>query len=128
MRQTFTISERLEGLNNYINLCKKRRGNYNPAQQYKKDIQKDIVAYIKERKVRRIKKPCFVSFTWYERNRRRDKDNVAFAKKFILDAMKEAGVLPDDGNRYLEGFADYFVYGEGQKVVVKIEEVDEIDK
>lgn len=41
--------------------------------------------------------PVKVLFRWYEENDQRDIDNVAFAKKFILDGLVEAGVLADDG-------------------------------
>ena len=121
--QTFTVPFKLDGRNDYINKCKSRKGY--PAQTYKKDIEQGILLCIKSRKVRKAKRPIFVTFTWYEQTRGRDKDNVAFAKKFILDAMKKR-IMPDDGNRYLLGFADRFVYGQGQKVVVTIEEADEV--
>ena len=59
----------------------------------------------------------------YEQTKRRDKDNVAFAKKFILDALQKSGVLKNDNNKYILGFQDEFVYRQGDKVVVEIWEV-----
>ena len=38
-----------------------------------------------------------IVFRWIEPNRRRDKDNVAFAKKFILDSLQEVGIIKNDG-------------------------------
>jgi len=64
----------------------------------------------------------FVTFAWHEPNRRRDADNVAFAKKFILDALVGLGVLPDDSRKYVTGFADEFhVDRQRPRIVVTIE-------
>lgn len=38
----------------------------------------------------------YVGFAWVRPDRRCDKDNVAFAKKFVLDALQEAGVIKRD--------------------------------
>lgn len=51
--------------------------------------------------------PCFDGLTdfyflWTEPNRRRDPDNIqATGVKFVLDGLVRAGVLPDDGPRYV---------------------------
>lgn len=45
-----------------------------------------------------------VSFRWFVPNKRKDLDNIAFAKKFVLDGLVEAGVLPGDGWRDVAGF------------------------
>lgn len=42
---------------------------------------------------------------WYEPNSRRDNDNVAFAVKFIQDALVENGVFDDDNRKHIEGLA-----------------------
>lgn len=49
-----------------------------------------------------------VLFTWVERDRRRDPDNVAFAKKFVFDGLVAAGVIQNDSPRYVAGFEDRF--------------------
>lgn len=38
-----------------------------------------------------------IVFRWIEPNRRRDKDNISFAKKFILDSLQEVGIIKNDG-------------------------------
>ena len=68
----------------------------------------------------KIDKPVYIKFIWYEQNCKRDKDNVAFAKKFILDALQKSGILPNDNNQYVLGFQDEFVYRQGDKVEVEI--------
>lgn len=52
--------------------------------------------------------PVFVVFHWVEKDKRRDHDNVAFAKKFILDALVKTGVLKGDGWKHVIGFIDLF--------------------
>ena len=51
---------------------------------------------------------CMPVFRWYEPNRRRDKDNIAMAKKFILDSLQEMNVLENDGWTQIMGFIDEF--------------------
>ena len=59
-------------------------------------------------KDREIIFPVRVEITWYEKDRRRDPDNIGSAKKYILDSLVEAGVFPDDGWKYIKGFTDNF--------------------
>ena len=68
-----------------------------------------------------MERPVHVTFVWLEPNHRRDKDNVAFAKKFILDALQKKGVLPNDNNKWISGFTDEFIYGKGEGVIVTLE-------
>jgi hypothetical protein len=126
--QRFEVPIKFVSLNEYIELCKRRKGNYNPAQNYKHKVQNDIVMHIKRQRIEKIKKPVRLRFIWYEATKRRDKDNVAFGKKFLLDGMQSAGILPSDNNQWIAGFAgEDFVYGKGQKVVVEIYDCDEVE-
>lgn len=115
--QRLKIPYKLDGLNEYTKEC---RGNKFGGGKCKKHNEQIILACIKNAKLRQIQGSYTVSFTWYEKTSRRDKDNVAFAKKFILDALQEAGITKGDDNRYLKGFTDSFVYGEWQGVLVEI--------
>jgi hypothetical protein len=49
-----------------------------------------------------------IRFLWVERDQRRDKDNVAAAKKFILDGLVSANVISGDGWGGVAGFTDEF--------------------
>lgn len=55
-----------------------------------------------------IPEPVFVEFHWYCKNRKKDKDNVAFAKKFILDGLQKAKVILQDNWKAIIGFSDTF--------------------
>jgi Holliday junction resolvase RusA-like endonuclease len=62
---------------------------------------------------------------WIEENRRRDLDNVSGSRKFILDALVKAGVLPDDSPKYVRAFTDTFGYAKEAKVIIEIEKMEE---
>lgn len=102
-----TIPGRLPGLNEYTETT--RRNRYQGAQM-KKTSQHTVLWCIKSQlRNRPIKKPVFLLFTFYERDRRRDHDNVSsFARKVIQDALVTAGVLHDDGWNYITGYLDQF--------------------
>ena len=51
---------------------------------------------------------------------RRDPDNIAFAKKFILDAAAVRGVLPDDSFKYIHKIEDNFIKSTENKVEIRI--------
>ena len=112
------IPFKLPSLNTYINECRKNR--YAGATM-KKNVDKDISWYINT--LPKYQNPIKIHFHWIEGNKRRDLDNVCFAKKFILDSMVEAGILKDDNRNYVIGFEDTFEYGKETKVILEIEEV-----
>ena len=55
-----------------------------------------------------------VTFTWAEKSRRRDPDNIAFAKKFILDVLVAEGIIPNDRASTIASFTDRFTYSKEQ--------------
>ena len=111
------IPFRLPSLNQYINEC--RRNKYAGAKM-KKQVEGDIGWYIN--KLPKYNKPIEIHFHWIEENKKRDLDNVCFAKKFILDSMVKAGKLKDDNRNFVTGFTDTFAYGEESKVILDIKE------
>lgn len=114
------IEMKLPSLNEYVNVC---RTNPYKASKFKKDLERDIGYYLQ--KLPSFDKPVKIHFHWIEQNRRRDLDNVAAAKKFILDAMVKVGVLTNDNRKCVAAFTDTFSYDKEAKVVVEIMEVDE---
>lgn len=101
-----TIPGHLPNANDYIDAG---RSNRHKAAKLKAETQERISWYIK-RDLRGVKftKPVVMAYRWYEKDRRRDKDNIAFAKKFIQDALVNAGVLRNDGWGEIESFSDEF--------------------
>lgn len=120
----FIIEDKLPSLNDYINAC---RTNHYKGAKFKKDTENLISVYIKIAKGRKTltptDKPIVVHFEWHEKTKRRDSDNVASAKKFILDAMQKSGVIPNDNRKYVKGFTDDILDDTKDFVVVTIEEI-----
>ena len=114
----------LPGLNEYTVAS---RTNRYAAAQMKKKIQQLIEHCIMQQlRGVRFEKPVRIAFTWCEPNRKRDKDNIAFAKKFIFDALVESGVIPNDGWKNIDSFSDSFtVDAQHPRVEVEIKEVEE---
>lgn len=91
----------------------------------KKKTQQLIAYCIMQQRGVRFEKPVRIVFTWHEPNRKRDKDNIAFAKKFIFDALVEIGVIPNDGWKNVDSFSDDFsVDNENPRGEVEIIEVE----
>ena len=112
----FRINERLIGLNEYITLINRNRHAGNKRKQ---GIERMIGKCIRDQLGSiRINYPVFIKYTWIEDNRRRDKDNVSFAKKFIQDAMVKEGLLENDGWREITDFKDSFIVDKGRAGVV----------
>ena len=62
-------------------------------------------------------------FEWHERTKKRDADNIASAKKFILDALVKCGVLEDDSRKYVKGFYDQVIDDKEDFVIVELVEI-----
>jgi Holliday junction resolvase RusA-like endonuclease len=120
MKVKCEIPLKLPSLNEYIYECRK---NKYAGGKMKKEVQNDISIFIQ--RLPQFEKPIKINFTWIEGNKRRDLDNVAFAKKFILDALVKCGKLKDDNRKCVTAFTDSFSYGREWKVILEIEEVED---
>lgn len=92
MRYEFEIQGTLPTLNEYVN---KERTNRFAAAKIKKQTQEYIRLFIPA-DAPKFSGAVRVGFKWVRPDMRCDKDNVAFAKKFVLDALQEAGVIERD--------------------------------
>ena len=119
-RGKIEIKGKLPSLNEYIAAC---RTSPHVGAKLKQETEQLII--IQLRRMKPITSPAIIHFTWHEKTRRRDKDNVAAGKKFILDAMQKAGKLVNDNNKYIAGFTDRFTYGSDYGVTITVEAVEE---
>ena len=115
------IQLKLPSLNDYIRAC---RSNKYVGAKFKKDVENDIMIFL--RKLPTFTKPVKIHFHWVENNKRRDLDNICFAKKFILDALVKSGKLADDNRKIVTAFTDTFSYGKEAKVILEIREVQNV--
>lgn len=118
-----TIPGPLPGLNEYIEA--ERRNRYKGAAM-KRKVQR-AVELCSKTQLRKFcpAGPVWMKYTWYERNKRRDKDNISsFGRKVIQDGLVKAGILENDGWKQIEGFSDLFRIDEKRpRVEVEIIEV-----
>lgn len=124
MEYLLTIPGTLNNLNDYITA---ERTNRHKGAKMKADNGNIVAVAIRQcfRGVR-IEKPVFMEYLWIEPNKRRDKDNISsFGRKVIQDALVSAGVLKDDGWKYVVGFSDRFdVDKNNPRIEVLIREVE----
>lgn len=101
------ISGELTDLNTFI-----KKINYNRfvgASIKKKETERVFWDCKYSDPLAKVKKyPVIITFSWFSRDCRKDIDNVAFAKKFILDGLVMARVLENDSRKFVAGFKDYF--------------------
>ena len=110
-------------MNEYTRACRSSR--YAGADM-KKEGERIVSAYIhKQLKGVKFDKPVSVYFYWYERNLRRDPDNISgFGRKVILDALVRGGVLMDDSMAWVVYLGDYFfIDAKNPRIEVEIEEM-----
>lgn len=86
----------------------------------KKEWTDLVVSYCQLLQLGHFTEPITLEFHWYEPNDKRDMDNVAFAKKFILDGLQTAGVITNDNPKWVKGWSDHFYYDgtAGVKIVM----------
>lgn len=118
--QEFVIPGRLPGLNDYTAAC---RGRATAGGKMKHRAQDAVREAIRAAGLKPMKAPVDVRITWYEKNRRRDKDNIRFGVKFILDALVAEHVIENDNWHWVRAIVDeYRVDKENPRIHVLIEE------
>lgn len=118
-----TLTGELCDLNTYINA--ERRNRFIGA-KIKKDNTESVMWQTKN--IKPITDyPVYVYITWYMKDQRKDPDNIAFAKKFILDALVENGILVNDGQKQITGFQDLILNDKkNPRTVIQIVPVSEL--
>jgi Holliday junction resolvase RusA-like endonuclease len=117
----FTILSTFPSLNEVINVAKGHWGQY---AKLKKELTLSVAIQAKCAMLRPVEGRVKVVFHWYEKDRRRDVDNIAHGSKYILDGLVEARVLQTDGQKHVAQLQHYFeVDKENPRVVVEIVEL-----
>ena len=114
------IPGELTDLNTYISA---ERSNRYAGAKIKREMTDYITMLAKCLKTQ-FRVPVRITYHWYCKNKRKDKDNIAFAKKFIQDGLVNAGVLKNDGWNDIEDFKDRFYIDKANpRVEVEITEL-----
>lgn len=108
--QIIRINMRLPGLNEYTRAYRSSR--YAGATM-KKDAERAVMAYVRAAHAKPASDPCAIVMVFHEPDRRRDADNVEFARKFILDGLVAAGVIAGDSPAHVLCSIPLTVYGDG---------------
>lgn len=122
MEYQLTIPGRLDNLNDYI--LAERSNRYKGANLKEENQKIALFEIYRQLPKVRVTGPVKMHYRWYEKNRRRDLDNISsFGRKVIQDALVQAGVLPDDGWKYIKGFTDeFYVDAENPRIEVILKE------
>jgi Holliday junction resolvase RusA-like endonuclease len=91
-----------------------------------KETAQQAIALCAYRQLRGVKiaNPVRLLYHWFEPNKKRDKDNIAAAQKFVQDALVACGVLANDGWANITGFTHDFAV-DAKKPRVEIEIIEE---
>lgn len=116
------IQGTMPGLNDYSDAERKHR---QIAAAMKRD-ETARVAWAAKTQLPVFTRMIRLTIVYREKNRKRDKDNIAFAKKFILDGLVVAGRIPNDTWAWIDGWAEEFVVDAADPgITVIINEVKE---
>jgi len=105
MNLKFVIKGELPTLNEYIGA---ERASKFYAAKMKKEATERVFWEIKAQTKHLTADKIFLTIIYYCKNKRKDKDNIAFGKKFIFDGLQKSGVIPNDGWDNVEGWVEDF--------------------
>lgn len=105
-----------------LNVNSLEREEYHRRNRRKQEYKRDAMWCIKAARIKPVRCPVELRFTWHVADRRRrDLDNLAGqSQKEIQDALVECGILPDDSLKCIGGFSHSFVYDDAWSVDVEV--------
>ena len=110
--------DRFPTLNEYIN-CE--RGSTIAAAAMKKKCTEQVKEQCLSQHIQPVNGKVDLLFEWHS-STRHDPDNVAFAKKFILDGLQSAGVIENDNRKFIGTMADEIIQDDEDYVILHITE------
>ena len=110
--------DRFPTLNEYID-CE--RGSTIAAAAMKKKCTEQVKEQCISQQIQPVNGKVDLLFEWHS-STRHDPDNVAFAKKFILDGLQLAGVLENDNRKFIGTMADEIIQEDEDYVILYITE------
>jgi len=105
MTTTITIPGEFPDMNRIIMASKRHWSEY---AKFKRTYTDLVVAAAKNRHEPITEYPVWLTFDWYCKDRRIDPDNIAAAKKMIIDGLVAAGILTGDGWNHISRLSDTF--------------------
>ena len=103
--QHFILRTTLPTLNQYINA--ERSSKYYAA-SIKRKASQGLWAELMAHKPVLVTAPVSIAYSWYRRDRKTDKDNIAAGMKFVQDALIKADVISNDGWSNIDDFTHHW--------------------
>ena len=120
--QTLIIPGRFPALNEVLAAA---RTHWSVYHKEKRRYTEKVALLARAARLKPVQHPVVICFRWVEKDKKRDKDNLRAACKFVLDGLAEAGILPTDGWRWIAGFEDRFeVDKKNPRIEVTIREIE----
>ena len=101
----FYIPGRLPGLNEIVDSA---RAHWSKGRDQKKEFTSLCGQYVIASQVPFFLDPVTIRFDWYEKDMRRDLDNITAGAKFILDALVNTRRLRNDTRRWVRSISHGF--------------------
>ena len=118
MTQSFTVPGQLPGVNDLLK----------SAHRYARGDKETTtaIAYLAEQCLKPLTHPADFSFHWACKDRRRSKDNVVGGRRYILNALVMAKIIPNDGWDWIRDFHDTFSIDRANpRIIVTITQISE---
>ena len=132
MDYDLVLNGTMPNLNDYLHgerIAIRKNGKFTTkGNAMKQEYQRKVVSAVRSQlRGIHINKPVKIYYTFYEKNRKRDLDNIsAFAHKVIQDGLVQCGLLANDGWKNIVGYSDdFYVDKDNPRIEVTIREVDD---
>lgn len=109
MTQMLWVPGPLPGMNDIIAAAKGAGGRGARYAAMKRKWTDAVAFRARAERIHPVPGKAYLRFFWHERDQRRDLDNIAAAKKFVIDGLVVAKVLAGDGWAHVVGWNDAFV-------------------
>jgi hypothetical protein len=122
MIQRLWIPGALPSMNDIIDMAKGANGRGAKYSKTKRELTQMIAWHARAARLKPVA-AARLAFHWCEVDKKRDPDNIAAARKFALDGLVVAKVLPNDGWKEILGWSDTFEVTAKAGVLVTIDDL-----
>ncbi len=123
MEQKLIIEGRLPSLNEIIDEARYNRYASNNQKQTYNDL---VYLSAKSQNLKPFTKKINLKFSWYCKDRRRDKDNIMAGQKYVLDGLQLAGIIENDGWKEIgDIYHKFYVDKDNERIEILMKEVEE---
>ena len=102
--EKLVIDGELPNLNEIIETSKMHWAKYANEKKY----LTENIALLAKSKIKKKYEKVNLTFVWYCKNKRKDKDNIIAGQKFIIDGLVQAGVIENDGWEQIGNISHFF--------------------